>query len=77
MDKEKYARRIADDLLALPENKAREVADFVHFLLEQLQLGIPLERSGLTRKEASDLRKRLSTFENDWNAPGMEVYDDL
>ena len=24
-----------------------------------------------------DLRRRLSTFEDDWNAPGMEAYDDL
>ena len=78
MDKEKYAQQIADDLLTLPEDKIVEVADFVHFLMEQVQHhGIPLYRAGLTRKEAFDLRARLSTFENDWNAHGMEAYDDL
>lgn len=39
--------------------------------------GIPLYKSGLTRKEASDLRARLSTFEDDWKVPGMGAYDDL
>lgn len=78
MDKEKYVQQIASDLLTLPESKVAEVADFVHFLIEQLEhQGIPLHRAGLTRQEAADLRARLSTFENDWNAPGMEAYDDL
>jgi len=78
MDKEKYAQRIASDLLTLPEDKIAEVADFIHFLMEQIQQrGIPLYRTGLTREDASDLRARLSTFEDDWNAPGMEAYDDL
>jgi DNA-binding protein HU-beta len=39
--------------------------------------GRPLHRAGLTREEASDLRVRLTTFEDDWNAPGMDAYDDL
>ena len=78
MDKEKYAQQIVDTLLTLPENKVVEVADFVHFLMEQVQHhGIPLHEAGLTYKEASDLRARLSTFENDWNVPGMEAYDNL
>ena len=78
MDREKYAQQIANDLLTLPEDKIVEVADFVHFLMEQVQhRGIPLHRTGLTRKEASNLRARLSAFENDWSAPGMEAYDDL
>jgi hypothetical protein len=78
MDKEKYVQQIASDLLTLPEDKVVEVADFVHFLMEQVEhQGIPLDRAGLTRKQAFDLRARLSTFENDWNAPGMEAYDDL
>lgn len=78
MDKEKYAQQIANDLLTLPEDRIVEVADFVHFLMEQVQHhSIPLYRAGLTRKEAFDLRVRLSTFENDWNAHGMEAYDDL
>ncbi len=80
MKKERYAHYIANDLLTLPENKIIEVADFVHFLIEQMKVkhrSIPLHKSGLTREEASDLRVRLSTFEKDWDAAGMEDYDDL
>ena len=78
MDKEKYAQQIVSDLLTLPENKLAEVAELVHFLVEQVQHhGTPLRNTGLTREEAFDLRRRLSTFEDDWNAPGMEAYDNL
>jgi len=36
-----------------------------------------LEQAGLTREHAVNLRARLKTFEDDWNAPGMEAYDKL
>lgn len=29
----------------------------------------------LTAAEIAELRWRLASFEEDWNAPGMEVYD--
>jgi len=78
MDTKKYTQQIIDDLHALPKNKIVEVADFVHFLIEQVQhQGIPLHKIGLTREEAVDLRRRLATFESDWNAPGMDAYDNL
>ena len=78
MDKEKYAQQIVSDLLTLPENRLAEVVDLVHFLVERVQRpGTPLRDAGLTREEVADLRRRLSTFEDDWNAPGMEAYDDL
>ena len=78
MGKEEYVQQIVSDLLTLPESRIAEVADFVHFLMEQVRNhGIPLHRSGLTSEEAFDLRIRLSTFEDDWDAPGMEAYDDL
>ena len=32
---------------------------------------------GWTRLEALDTRLRLRSFEEDWNAPGMEGYDEL
>jgi len=32
---------------------------------------------GWTRREAAEARGRLAAFEEDWNAPGMEAYDDL
>lgn len=52
--------------------------DFVTFLTERLpQQGVTLEQAGLTREQAVNLRARLKTFEDDWNAPGMEAYDKL
>ena len=30
-----------------------------------------------TREQAADARRRLQSFEADWNAPGMELYDAL
>lgn len=32
---------------------------------------------GLTKEEAQEIRNRLLSFEEDWNAPGMEVYDEI
>lgn len=34
-------------------------------------------KPGWTREEALDTRRRLAPFEDDWNAPGMDAYDDL
>ena len=31
----------------------------------------------LTPPEAADLRVRLQSFAEDWNHPGMDVYDEL
>jgi hypothetical protein len=31
----------------------------------------------LTTEELADLRWKLASWEEDWNAPGMEAYDDL
>jgi hypothetical protein len=30
----------------------------------------------LTEEELDDLRFKLASWEDDWNAPGMEAYDD-
>ena len=32
---------------------------------------------GWSREQALETRMRLRTFEEDWNAPGMEAYDEL
>lgn len=78
MSTSEYAAQIVDSLLILPEEKIKEVFDFVTFLKERLpQQGITLEQAGLTREQAVNLRARLKTFEDDWNAPGMEAYDKL
>ena len=78
MNLKEYTQQIIEDLRTLPEEKIGEVIDFVQFLKLQAQhKGSLLQETGLTREEAADLRARLASFENDWNAPGMEAYDDL
>lgn len=73
-----YAGQIVDNLLILPQEKSIEVFDFVMFLKERLpKQGITLEQAGLIREQAVNLRARLKTFKDDWNAPGMEAYDEL
>ena len=78
MDTKEYTQQIVDDLYTLPKDKIVEVMDFVHFLKEQMQhQNIPLRETGLTQEEAFDLRRRLATFEDDWNTSGMDEYDNL
>lgn len=38
---------------------------------------IDLAARGITPDQAADMRNRVISFEEDWNAPGMEVYDEL
>jgi len=38
---------------------------------------VDLRARGFTPELAAELRQRLLTFEEDWNAPGMEAYDEL
>ncbi len=38
---------------------------------------VPLAQTGLSPEQAADLRARLKPFEEDWNHPGMEAYNDL
>lgn len=39
--------------------------------------GVDPRARGLTVEQVIELRQRLLTFEEDWNAPGMEAYDEL
>lgn len=34
-----------------------------------------LRERGISQSDAMELRNRLKTFEADWNAEGMELYD--
>lgn len=36
-----------------------------------------IEERGWTREETAEVRYQLASFQEDWEAPGMEVYDDL
>ncbi len=38
---------------------------------------INLAARGITPQQAAEMRNRVISFEEDWNAPGMEVYDEL
>lgn len=38
---------------------------------------IDLAARGITPQQAAEMRNRVISFEEDWNAPGMEVYDEL
>jgi hypothetical protein len=47
--------------------------------IAHLRQGKPLLIANLnwTTEEALEVRSHLATFEKDWNAPGMELYDEL
>ncbi len=36
---------------------------------------VDLGKRGISSEQARDLRQRLSTFEEDWSQPEMDVYD--
>ena len=36
---------------------------------------IDLQKHGITKVQASDMRARLASFAEDWNRPEMSVYD--
>ena len=38
---------------------------------------VDLRARGFSTEVAAELRQRLLTFEEDWDAPGMEAYDKL
>ena len=44
---------------------------------EELRGRPTLRDLGWTETEALETRMRLKSFETDWNAPGMEAYDQL
>jgi hypothetical protein len=61
------------ELLETPE-AATEARVIVTFLPKQGT--IDLRARGISEEEAAELRWRFQAFEEDWNAPGMEAYDD-
>lgn len=62
------------ELAEIPED-LWEARVIVTFLPERG--GDPLSAYGISKAQASDLRARLRTFEEDWNHPGMDGYDAL
>ena len=39
--------------------------------------GVSLAERGIDESQAADLRRRLTTFAEDWDRPDMDVYDAL
>jgi hypothetical protein len=66
------AEKIFQKAQGLPE----EAQSAVLHVVEQLTLRYPEAKpSALTLQESAGLRGTLAAWEDDWNAPGMEVYD--
>lgn len=63
------------ELYEKPHLKESEV--IITFLNSEEEKSVDLRAKGITKEEANDLRSRLKTFETDWNAEGMELYDKI
>ncbi len=60
------------ELLEEPVN-IREAQVIVTFLTDAIG---PAGGPWFTREEVADLRGKMAAWEEDWNAPGMEAYND-
>lgn len=79
------ADRPMDDVSEKPASEYRHVG--VEVLSQQTSQAQPIKKSspvqhliqdlGWTREQAAAIRYRLAAFREDWEAPGMEIYDDL
>ena len=68
------AEKIYDKTKALPVAAQQAV---LH-IIEELSLRYPAQTQSeapLTLRESAELRGKLTAWEEDWNTPGMEVYD--
>jgi len=83
----KKKRAMSDDLKAmidrLPPEMEAEVREHIQFLLRSTQIRsrhrprLKLKDLGWTENQIDQARSRLASFEDDWDAPGMEKYDEL
>lgn len=49
----------------------------ITFIDQEGSSNIDLQARGISKEDARSLKNRLSTFEDDWNAEGMELYDKI
>jgi hypothetical protein len=68
------AEKIFDKAKKLPASAQEAVLQMVEELSERPPAQ-PQAAPPLTLREAAELRGKLAAWEEDWNAPGMEVYD--
>jgi len=69
------AEKIYDRARSLPEQAQDAVLKIVEILAEVDGKSGPQPGPALTSAEAAELRGKLASWEEDWNAPGMEAYD--
>ncbi|MBI5193328.1 MAG: hypothetical protein HZA08_07810 [Nitrospirae bacterium] len=65
----KVAFDVPDDI---PEGPVEIV-----IVIQPMTEGVSLRNLGWTESQANETRARLKSFEEDWNAPGMDAYDVL
>jgi hypothetical protein len=69
------AQKIFDKAKMLPQAAQDAVLRIVEIMTEDADGGVHSERPNLTASEIAELRGKLAAWEEDWNAPGMEAYD--
>ena len=75
---------LIEKIQQLPPDTISEIEDFVDFLREKKLRqgnnkapGSDLLSLGISLEAAAEQRSALSTFAEDWEHSGMEVYDEL
>jgi hypothetical protein len=61
------------ELYEKPQLEEGEI--IVTFLNSNEPGSVDLRERGISQSDAMELRNRLKTFDADWNAEGMELYD--
>lgn len=62
--------------IELYEKPRLQESDIIITFLNSEDTGqIDLPTKGIKKEEAQDLKNRLRSFEEDWNAKGMELYE--
>lgn len=60
------------ELLELPSDIHEDTPVIITFLSTH---SIDLQKRGIDKAQAADLRERLATFAEDWESPEMSIYD--
>lgn len=67
-----------DGHIELYEKPRVKESDIIITFLNSEETGeVDLQARGITKEDAQDLKNRLRSFEEDWNAEGMELYDSI
>lgn len=65
-----------DGQIELYEKPHLKESDIIITFLNSEETGeVKIQASGISKEEAQDLKNRLRSFEEDWSAEGMEIYD--